>query len=63
MVKNDRVLIQNDLRERLTFPSGEGNLSRTSLWIKRLALLAILNCRFWDNECPTLCIDVLWLSY
>ena len=30
MVKNAKNLIQNDLRERLTFPSGEVNLSRKS---------------------------------
>ena len=30
MVKNVKIMIQNRLRERLTFPSGEGNLYRKS---------------------------------
>ena len=46
MVKNAKVLIQNRLWERLIFPSGEVNLSRKWLWIKRLAFLTTLNCRF-----------------
>ena len=47
MVKKAKILIQSNLRERLTFPSGEGNLSSKRFWIKRLALLAICNCRFY----------------
>ena len=46
MVKNAKVLIQNRLWERLIFPSGEVNLPRKWLWIKTLALLNKLNCRF-----------------
>ena len=46
MVKKAKILIQKDLRESLTFSNGKRNLSYKSLWIKRLALMAVLNCCF-----------------
>ena len=46
MVKNVKIMIQNDLRERLTFPIGEGNLYRKSFWIKRLILLGRIELPF-----------------
>ena len=46
MAKNVKILIQNLLHKGLTFPGGEGNPLCKGLWIKRLELLAVLNCRF-----------------
>ena len=43
MAKNAAILIQNDLHAGATFRSGEGDPARKSLWIKRVALLAVSN--------------------